>query len=101
MTTTHSTLVYTTTTAAEAEWGEIVARDELRDLMADEEADPHCFVCGRHTDHFAEHDDLVEAGLASYDLADGTVHRTEAWDDGHAAAIVEATWQATKLEMGW
>lgn len=26
-----------------------------------------CFVCSRATDHFAEHDDLVEAGLAFYE----------------------------------
>lgn len=31
------------------------------------EPEPFCFVCGRATDHFAEHDDLVEAGLATYD----------------------------------
>lgn len=31
------------------------------------ENDPFCFVCGRCTDHFAEHDDLVEAGLARYE----------------------------------
>lgn len=28
--------------------------------------EPHCFVCGRHTEHVAEHDDLVEAGQAVY-----------------------------------
>lgn len=26
--------------------------------------DAHCFVCGRHTDHWGEHDDLVELGQA-------------------------------------
>ena len=35
--------------------------------------DPHCFVCGRHTDHFGEHDDLVESGEAVY-YDDGSVH---------------------------
>lgn len=35
------------------------------------EDDPHCFVCGRHTDHFAEHDDMVEAGTARYGMTDG------------------------------
>lgn len=39
----------------------------------EDEADPHCFVCGRHTDHFAEHDDLVEAGKARYG-SDGSVY---------------------------
>jgi hypothetical protein len=38
--------------------------------------DPHCFVCGRHTDHFAEHDDMVEAGTALYG-PDGSVYRAE------------------------
>lgn len=37
-----------------------------------EEADPHCFVCGRHTDHWGEHDDMVEAGTARYE-DDGSV----------------------------
>ena len=37
-------------------------------------AEPHCFVCGRHTDHFGEHDDLVEAGVAAYH--GGDVHWT-------------------------
>jgi hypothetical protein len=37
------------------------------------EDDPHCFVCGRHTDHFAEHDDLVEQGKARYG-EDGSVY---------------------------
>ena len=32
-----------------------------------------CFVCNRPTDHRAEHDDLVEAGLASYDPEEGIV----------------------------
>lgn len=38
------------------------------------EPEPFCFVCSRCTDHFAEHDDLVEAGLAHYG-EDGTVYR--------------------------
>lgn len=33
-----------------------------------------CFVCSRPTDHRGEHDDLVEAGLASYDSHLGMVH---------------------------
>lgn len=32
-----------------------------------DEPDPHCFVCHRHTDHWGEHDDMVDAGTASYD----------------------------------
>lgn len=31
-----------------------------------EEHEPHCFVCSRHTDHWGEHDDMVEAGTAYY-----------------------------------
>lgn len=37
------------------------------------EDDPHCFVCHRHTDHYAEHDDMVEAGTARYG-EDGSVY---------------------------
>lgn len=37
--------------------------------------DPHCFVCSRHTDHWGEHDDLVDAGLATYG-PDGSVYPT-------------------------
>lgn len=38
--------------------------------------EPVCFVCGRITDHFAEHDDLVEQGRAIYG-PDGSVHWAE------------------------
>lgn len=31
-----------------------------------DEHEPHCFVCKRHTDHYAEHDNLVEQGKAYY-----------------------------------
>lgn len=43
-------------------------------------SEPHCFVCGRHTDHFGEHDDMVEAGTARYD-DEGNVYPVPwAWD---------------------
>jgi hypothetical protein len=43
--------------------------------------DAHCFVCSRHTDHFAEHDDLVEQGFAQYEQ-DGSVTWTEkGWNE--------------------
>lgn len=32
--------------------------------------EPFCFVCGRSTDHVAEHDDLVEEGKAMYRRGD-------------------------------
>lgn len=32
----------------------------------DQADEDYCFVCKRATLHFAEHDDLVEAGLAVY-----------------------------------
>lgn len=54
-------------------------------------AEAHCFVCNRHTDHFAEHDGLVEAGLAEY--RNGSVYRTAEWDDGKAKAVAEAEYQ--------
>ncbi len=62
--------------------------DELRydlDLYAGVDADfpagddsdyyfEYCFVCSRATDHRGEHDDLVEAGHATYSLTDGVVY---------------------------
>ena len=33
-----------------------------------DDAEDFCFVCGRATDHFAEHDDLVDAGKAVYEV---------------------------------
>lgn len=33
-----------------------------------------CFVCSRPTDHRGEHDDLVDAGHASYDNRFGVVY---------------------------
>jgi hypothetical protein len=46
--------------------------------------DAHCFICGRHTDHFAEHDDMVEAGYAQYE-DDGSVTWTEkGWNEYRA-----------------
>ena len=48
------------------------------------EDDPHCFICSRHTDHFAEHDDMVEAGYAQYE-DDGSVTWTEkGWNEYRA-----------------
>lgn len=44
--------------------------------------EPFCFVCGRCTDHFGEHDDQVEAGEAFY-ASDGTVYAADMW---HACA---------------
>jgi len=41
--------------------------------IVEDEHEPHCFVCGRHTDHFAEHDDMVAAGQARYG-EDGTTY---------------------------
>jgi hypothetical protein len=51
----------------------------------DLEPEDHCFVCNRHTDHFAEHDALVEAGLAVY--GEHGVYRTSSWDDERAESI--------------
>jgi hypothetical protein len=60
----------------------------------------YCFVCNRPTDHFAEHDALVMAGLATYD--EFTVRRTALWDDELASAICEAEYQALygHLDLG-
>lgn len=61
--------------------------------------DEYCFVCNRVTDHWGEHDALVDAGLAQYS-DDGTVYRTEKWDDALAKEITEAEWEAYKKEFG-
>lgn len=57
---------------------------------------PFCFICGRVTDHFAEHDDLVEAGLAEYDGV--YVNRTDAWTPAAAKAITDASWERYQRE---
>lgn len=52
------------------------------DVEEDFTPDPFCYVCGRCTDHFAEHCDLVELGYCFY-AEDGSVMWTEAgrkWD---------------------
>jgi hypothetical protein len=52
--------------------------------VVEDEHDPHCFVCGRHTNHFAEHDDMVEQGFAQYEQ-DGSVTWTEkGWNEYRA-----------------
>lgn len=63
------------------------------------EDDPHCFVCGRHTDHFAEHDALVDSGLAEYGQ-DGSVYRTAKWEDSLAAEIAEREYQEYCKRLG-
>lgn len=48
--------------------------------------DPYCYVCSRCTDHVAEHDDLLEAGLVDYRgsvvvwTEEATCERVEQWD---------------------
>lgn len=63
-----------------------------------------CFVCNRATDHFAEHDALVHAGLATYrdhdGNVDGTVRRTAAWDDETARKVSDAEY-AEYVEYGY
>lgn len=65
----------------------------------DGEWDSHCFVCNRTTDHFAEHDALVDAGLALYG-DNGSVYRTDAWDPAKAAEISQAEYEAFCAEVG-
>lgn len=45
-----------------------------------EDVEAHCFVCGRHTDHYAEHDDMVDAGTARYDEYGNTYPIPWRWD---------------------
>lgn len=61
-------------------WTELRREDERQAALADlrEAEEIYCFVCSRLTDHFAEHDDLVEAGLAKYG-EDGSVYRVGNW----------------------
>lgn len=65
---------------------------EFPTLVDFDEYDPHCFVCGRHTDHAGEHDALVDAGMAYY-TGDNSVHKTAQYDEERAAQIVEAEYQ--------
>src|SRR4051794_24723547 len=85
--------VYTTTTG-QTPRGEYVEENPTAfGVTEDYDAyDPYCFVCSRCTDHFAEHDGLVEAGLAEYS-ADGSVRKTAQWDDAQAKVIAEAEYQ--------
>jgi hypothetical protein len=89
-----SGIIYTTTTGQEP----VVLGDlfgEIADLLRPAPAyarEPFCFVCNRCTDHFAEHDDLVEAGQAFY-AEDGTVYsvyETWAWERAGRAIPVLA-----------
>jgi hypothetical protein len=50
---------------------------------------PFCFVCGRCTDHVAEHDDLTEAGVARY-VDGGYVEWTDGGRERYMAAILVA-----------
>ena len=61
----NSSTVYTTATGEMPT--DLRTGQALVEFHAEVENDPHCFVCGRHTDHFAEHDDMVAAGTARYD----------------------------------
>jgi hypothetical protein len=41
------------------------------------EPEPYCYVCGRCTEHFGEHDDLIDLGLAVYNYRRGSVEATD------------------------
>lgn len=58
-----------------------------------DDTDPFCFVCSRCTDHFGEHDALVEAGLAAYDTESGSVYRTDKWDRELATQIAQREYE--------
>lgn len=62
-------IVYTSTTGdSDAELIASLRRAEALGLVEfiTSAHEPHCYVCRRHTDHFAEHDSLVGLGLAEY-----------------------------------
>jgi hypothetical protein len=88
-----SAIVYSTSTGAAPSGALVEESPATFGVPVDVDVDPHCFVCRRHTDHFGEHDALVEAGLAYY-TGDGSVHRTDAWDADLARAIADAEYQA-------
>lgn len=59
-----STIAFTTSTD-----GHRFVAAPFADIVTPEsDREPYCFVCGRCTDHFAEHDSLVALGLAHYSI---------------------------------
>lgn len=68
-------------------------------FLPEPDEDPFCFVCGRCTDHWGEHDDLVEAGMAEY-KRDGSVVKTEKWSAAAAKQITDATWARVSADLG-
>lgn len=87
MDTTGATTVYSTSTTEGVSFSELSSALRVELGIAEEERDGFnpfydesdyydewCFVCSRPTDHRAEHDDLVEQGLASYDRTSGIVY---------------------------
>ncbi|WP_460867116.1 hypothetical protein [Nocardioides pakistanensis] len=94
-----SDLVYSTSTGQSPRGALVEESPSEFDAFVDVDPDPHCFVCRRHTDHFAEHDALVEAGLAQY-TSDGSVHRTEKWDDDLARQVAEAEYREYAARLG-
>lgn len=73
----YSTLCYTTRTGDQPRPTPIMVPG-ISHPAADVDADPHCFVCSRHTDHAGEHDDQVERGEAFYGR-DGSVYTAAQW----------------------
>lgn len=61
------------------------------------ENDDWCGVCSRATDHTGEHDELVEAGLASYEA--GGVRKTAAWNEDMARKVSDSSYAAYELRF--
>ena len=61
--------------------------------------DSYCFVCSRCTDHVGEHEALVEAGLAMYEVESGTVLKTAFWNDFYARIISDIEYYNYKKEF--
>ena len=94
-----ATLVYSTTTGTEPT-GALAHESEFSQdpRLVDADVWPaFCFVCSRAAEHFAEHDDLVEAGLVTYD-ADGSVRLTESFTRAAAVAAVAAAERARGVD---
>jgi hypothetical protein len=65
----------------------VMSYEEARDAAYGD----HCFVCGRHTDHVGEHDDLMIAGMVTY--SGGSVVLTDSYDEKAARLISDAAYE--------
>jgi hypothetical protein len=73
----------------------------------DDVFEPYCYVCRRCTDHVAEHDDLVDVGLAEYVRGEvrwtpaSTFEAIEAWRavDAFLSVLFGIGWYYDSLDF--